>query len=97
MFYIIYNKSEPSTPGRQAAWITDEQSDSVMVLLCVHSVASRTPSKTIQVRYPKDTLEYEYRVKTVALGTLKQYSILSLTLYLEEYSAYSTVGSGEPH
>jgi hypothetical protein len=28
-------------------------------------------------------LEYEYRVKTAALGTLKRYSILSLTLYLE--------------
>jgi hypothetical protein len=27
-------------------------------------------------------LEYEYRVKTAALGTLKRYSILSLTLYL---------------
>jgi glutathione S-transferase len=33
-------------------------------------------------RYFK-ALEYEYRVKTVALGTLKRYSILSLTLYLE--------------
>jgi hypothetical protein len=33
-------------------------------------------------RYSK-ALEYEYRVKTVALGTLKRYSILSLTLYLE--------------
>jgi hypothetical protein len=28
-------------------------------------------------------LEYKYRVKTAALGTLKRYSILSLTLYLE--------------
>jgi hypothetical protein len=42
-------------------------------------------------------LEYEYRVKTDALGTLKQYYILSLTLYLEWYSAYSIVGSGGPH
>jgi hypothetical protein len=33
-------------------------------------------------RYSK-ALEYEYRVKTAALGTLKRYSILSLTLYLE--------------
>jgi hypothetical protein len=39
-------------------------------------------------RYSK-ALEYEYRVKTAALGTLKRYSILSLTLYLEWYSAYS--------
>jgi len=29
------------------------------------------------------TLEYEYRVKTDALDTLKRYFILSLTLYLE--------------
>jgi hypothetical protein len=28
-------------------------------------------------------LEYEYRVKIAALDTLKRYSILSLTLYLE--------------
>jgi hypothetical protein len=42
-------------------------------------------------------LEYEYRVKTAALGTLKRYSILSLTLYLEWYNAYSIVGSGGPH
>jgi hypothetical protein len=28
-------------------------------------------------------LEYEYRVKTIVLGTLKRYYILSLTLYLE--------------
>jgi hypothetical protein len=44
-----------------------------------------------------EALEYEYRVKTAALGTLKRYSILSLTLYLEWYSAYSIVGSGGPH
>jgi hypothetical protein len=28
-------------------------------------------------------LEYKYRVKTATLDTLKRYSILSLTLYLE--------------
>jgi hypothetical protein len=33
-------------------------------------------------RYSK-ALEYKYRVKTVALDTLKRYSILSLSLYLE--------------
>jgi hypothetical protein len=33
-------------------------------------------------RYSK-TLEYEYRVKTIVLSTLKRYSIISLTLYLE--------------
>jgi hypothetical protein len=41
--------------------------------------------------------EYKYRVKIVALGTLKQYSIFFLTLYLEWYSAYSILYSGEPH
>jgi hypothetical protein len=34
-------------------------------------------------------LECEYRVKTVVLGTLKYYSIFSLTLYMAWYSAYS--------
>jgi hypothetical protein len=47
-------------------------------------------------RYSK-ALEYEYRVKTAALGTLKRYSILSLTLYLEWYSAYSILYIGGPH
>jgi hypothetical protein len=47
-------------------------------------------------RYSK-ALEYEYRVKTAALSTLKRYSILSLTLYLEWYSAYSILYSGGPH
>jgi hypothetical protein len=42
-------------------------------------------------------LEYEYRVKTAALGTLKRYSIFSLTLYLEWYNAYSIVGNSGPH
>jgi hypothetical protein len=47
-------------------------------------------------RYSK-ALEYGYRVKAAALGTLKGYSVLSLTLYLEWYNAYSIVGSGGPH
>jgi hypothetical protein len=42
----------------------------------------RLPAVGNLKRYSK-TLEYEYRVKTVALSTLKRYSILSLTLYLE--------------
>jgi hypothetical protein len=33
-------------------------------------------------RYSK-VLKYEYRIKTAVLDTLKRYSILSLTLYLE--------------
>jgi hypothetical protein len=42
-------------------------------------------------RYFK-ALEYEYRVKTIVLGTIKRYSIFSLILYLEEYSVYSICG-----
>jgi hypothetical protein len=42
----------------------------------------RLPAAGTLKRYSK-ALEYEYRVKTAALGTLKWYSILSLTLYLE--------------
>jgi ABC-type phosphate transport system permease subunit len=42
----------------------------------------RLPVVDTLKRYFK-ALEYEYRVKTAALGTLKRYSILSLTLYLE--------------
>jgi hypothetical protein len=56
----------------------------------------RLPAVGTLKRYSKD-LEYEYRVKTVALGTLKRYSILSLTLYLEWYCAYSILYSGGPH
>jgi hypothetical protein len=41
-------------------------------------------------------LKYEYRVKTDVLGTLKRYSILSLTLYLELYCAYFILYSGGP-
>jgi hypothetical protein len=40
------------------------------------------PAADTLKRYSK-TLEYEYRVKTAALDTLKRYSIPSLTLYLE--------------
>jgi hypothetical protein len=42
----------------------------------------RLPAVGTLKRYSK-ALEYEYRVKTAALGTLERYSILSLTLYLE--------------
>jgi hypothetical protein len=44
--------------------------------------ALRLPAVGTLKRYSK-ALEYEYRVKTTALDTLKRYSILSLTLYLE--------------
>jgi hypothetical protein len=42
----------------------------------------RLPAVGYSKEYFK-ALEYEYRVKIVALGTLKRYFILSLTLYLE--------------
>jgi hypothetical protein len=47
-------------------------------------------------RYSK-ALEHEYRVKTATLGILKRYSIISLTLYLEWYRAYSILNSDRPH
>jgi hypothetical protein len=46
------------------------------------AVSLRLPAVDTLKRYSK-ALEYEYRVKTAALGTLKRYSILSFTLYLE--------------
>jgi hypothetical protein len=42
----------------------------------------RLPQWLLLQRYSK-ALEYEYKVKTVALATLKRYFIFSLTLYLE--------------
>jgi hypothetical protein len=49
----------------------------------VHMVSGRwSCAQTTRSGYSK-ALEYEYRVKTVALGTLKRYSIISRTLYLE--------------
>jgi hypothetical protein len=56
----------------------------------------RLPAVGTLKKYSK-ALKYEYRVKTVALSSLKRYYILSLTLYLEWYSAYSIMGSGGPH
>jgi hypothetical protein len=55
----------------------------------------RLPAVGTLKRHSK-ALEYEYRVKTAALGTLKRYSIISLTLYLEWYYAYSIFYSGGP-
>jgi hypothetical protein len=42
----------------------------------------RLPAVRYSEGYSK-ALEYEYRVKTAAFGTLKRYSIIFLTLYLE--------------
>jgi hypothetical protein len=64
--------------------------------LSISSWAIRLPAVRTLKRYSK-VLEYEYRVKTVALGTLKRYYILSITLYLEWYGAYSILYSGGPH
>jgi hypothetical protein len=56
----------------------------LIVRWCTHTAVMgvRLPAVDTLKRYSK-ALEYEYRVKTAALGTLKRYSILSLTLYLE--------------
>jgi hypothetical protein len=48
----------------------------------IHPLGIRLPAVVTLKQYSK-ALEYEYRVKNAALGTLKRYSILSLTLYLE--------------
>jgi hypothetical protein len=71
----------------------------------VHSDTQLQPYKAIRTQasrcgYLKQyykALEYKYRVKTVALDTLKRYSIISLTLYLEWYNAYSILYSSGPH
>jgi hypothetical protein len=57
--------------------------------------ALRLPAAGTLKRYSK-ALEYEYRVKTATLVTLKRYSIISLTLYLEWYCAYSILYNGGP-
>jgi hypothetical protein len=56
----------------------------------------RLPAVGTLKQYSK-ALEYEYRVKTAALGTPKRYSIFSLTLYLEWYCACSILYSDRPH
>jgi hypothetical protein len=67
----------------------------VHALVGAIGLSLRLPAVGTLKEYSK-VLEYEYRVKTVVLGTLKGYSILFLTLYLEWHGAYSTVGSGGP-
>jgi hypothetical protein len=60
----------------------------ILARLCLRDASCKTTSSGTLKRYSK-ALEYEYRVKIVVLGTLKRYSILSLTLYLEWYCGYS--------
>jgi hypothetical protein len=72
----------------------DEEFRARLVRICTKRVL-RLPVVGYSKGYSK-ALEYKYRVKTAALDTLKRYSILSLTLYLEQYSVYSIVGSGSP-
>jgi hypothetical protein len=69
---------------------------SVVVVIRTCAELFRLPAVDTLKRYSK-VLEYEYRVKTAALGTLKRYYILSLTLYLEWYSVYSILYSDGPH
>jgi hypothetical protein len=57
--------------------MTKNKSNEVSITVTV----VRLPVVGTLKRYSK-ALEYEYRVKTAALGTLKRYSIISLTLYL---------------
>jgi hypothetical protein len=63
---------------------------------CTVSTCGETTGSGTLKRYFK-ALKYEYRVKTVTLSTLKWYFILSLTLYLEWYCAYSILYSDGPH
>jgi hypothetical protein len=56
------------------------------VWLLSHGLCCKSRLRLPMVGYFKGyskALEYEYRVKIDALGTLKRYSIISLTLYLE--------------
>jgi hypothetical protein len=54
--------------------------------------APHTGPKTVRSGYSKrysKALEYEYKVKIAALGIIKRYSIISLTLYMAWYNTYS--------
>jgi hypothetical protein len=60
---------------------------------CLPASCLRLPAVGTLKRYSK-ALEYEYRVKTAALGTLKRYFILSPTLYLEWYNTLYSIVTG---
>jgi hypothetical protein len=64
--------------------MTDEAGELVPTLRLARATTrdTRLPAVDTLKTYFK-ALEYEYRVKIAALGTLKRYSIISLTLYLE--------------
>jgi hypothetical protein len=73
--HIAINSTLAPAPGRkQALPVPPPRSRESQ------SCASVVP-RSMHLRLP--AVEYEYRVKTAALDTLKRYSILSLTLYLE--------------
>jgi transposase len=102
MFFIACSSLIPSThPIKQPAEPLEHVNQCKnVVVVDLHNDGfgdvKRDCSETTRSGYSK-TLEYEYRVKTAVLGTLKRYSIISLTLYLEWYIAYSIVYSGGPH
>jgi hypothetical protein len=83
---------------RAAPWLsTGYVSQLRRAPVIVASTSVRLPAVVGTLKGYSKVLEYEYRVKIAALVTLKRYSIISLTLYLEWYSAYSIVGSDGPH
>jgi hypothetical protein len=88
---MLHSKDLGGTPALRSQGIERWRANSPLRVL---------PLRLSAVAYSKwysKVLEYEYRVKTAALDTLKRYSILSLTLYLEQYSIYSIVRSGGPY
>jgi hypothetical protein len=70
------------TPGLKQRFFLDNPRLGRQFLRDGGSTAGDAQPQTTRIGYSK-VLEYEYRVKTVALDTLKRYSIISLTLHLE--------------
>jgi hypothetical protein len=93
---MLYKKSYNQQINDTQILIIYRQASLPSKFKCVRSNQLRLPAVGTLKGYSK-ALEYEYRVKTAALGTIKRYSIISLTLYLEWYNAYSIVGSGGPY
>jgi hypothetical protein len=77
---ILENSNLPNVLPFLLTWHANSAELDASVFLCLPSL--RLPVLGTLKQYSK-ILEYENRVKTAALGTLKRYSIFSLTLYLE--------------
>jgi hypothetical protein len=67
----------------QTAGIVEQRAEEEAGSLALPSGIIRLAAAVPTLKSYSKALEYEYRVKTAALGTLKRYSIISLTLYLE--------------